>query len=57
MLTKEKSTNKKSKGQETQQEKTVKYFLVGLFSLIVLFLLYMVISLWVTPQGVEFTIN
>lgn len=49
MLTKEKSTNKKSKGQETQQEKTVKYFLVGLFSLIVLFLLYMVISLWVTP--------
>jgi len=34
--------------QETQEEKIVKYILIGLFSVIVLFLLYMVFSLWGT---------
>lgn len=35
--------------QETKEEKIIKYILMGLFSVTVLFLLYMVFNLWGTP--------
>lgn len=47
MLNKGKSKENSTR-QETQEEKIVKYILIGLFSVIVLFLLYMVFSLWGT---------
>ncbi|NLB21669.1 MAG: hypothetical protein GX833_00155 [Clostridium sp.] len=48
MLKKGKSTDNNLR-REAQEEKIVKYILIGLFSVIVLFLLYMIFSLWGTP--------
>lgn len=48
MLKKGKSTDNNLR-REAQEGKIVKYILIGLFSVIVLFLLYMIFSLWSTP--------
>lgn len=40
---------KKDIRKVSQEQKTLRYILIGLFSVIVIFLLYNAFSLWVTP--------
>lgn len=40
---------KKDIRKDSQEQKTLRYILIGLFSVIVIFLLYNAFSLWVTP--------